>query len=473
MLDDQATLFERKKNELIFPYLFDSKEKKGETQSNVTKKCFDLSKEMTTLIFQSGKEDYYQSYLQIITNILSIDFDMINIPFNTFNSHSIPRILTMLIKNFPNTELCNKSIQLSEILSRGSCAKQYCDNDFIPLALQYLNDSINLNNNNYEIINELLIILSNLFHYCDDGMVHYKDHIFETLTRFFQVYSNDIILENVFHVFSNMFQYPQYFTEEFIITILPFFMNYISDSRNQNNSSSFSFALLNIHQIIEINPNLSKLVINPESLKLFIQLTLCNVNNINIASILILISSLKRNSPNEIKSSIILKCSWDWFLKCWNLDNNSHDSLSELFYYLIYNDKSLIISAIGFDVCNTMLNSMKDMTYISRMILSQNLIRILLSNVPPLFIYLLENNFIETLNEFLENNEIDMLSSIFSFYIYFLQLVRNGTISPDKSKIYDFHNIKTLITQLNIGESYLNKRRDFILKELDDLFPEL
>ena len=153
-----GTLFEQQIKMLFPPFLLPKNTGQLISQADFTEKCELLSIQMASIFQFQEISDSYDDYLEILNELLSMNTDTINYPYNTFNSYSIPRILVILMKEFPDSEVFFKSFELSHILSRNSaCARQFCGSDLIPLIFSYLTSLFQeINDQNISIILMLL-----------------------------------------------------------------------------------------------------------------------------------------------------------------------------------------------------------------------------------------------------------------------------------------------------------------------------
>ncbi|OHS99559.1 hypothetical protein TRFO_33974 [Tritrichomonas foetus] len=481
---DELSLFE-KKLEIRFSNKVMTSPARGSNQAEFTKNCMEITSKMAGMIFQCDIRNCYAEYDQMITTILSYDFDLLNFPFNTFNSNSIPRLLSMLMKTFPNTELFIKSIYLAEILSRGSCAKQFCHCEFITIVIHclqsflYQNTKTNTNNDQYTENNSfiyhisnadhiliLITSLANIFYQIDDAMIKYKDSLLDVLMSYLTFPFSSLLIERIYIVISCMLKYHQYFNLQILTNMLPYFIKFLSMEIHPSQART----LIILQQMINIVPQISYSIITPINLPIITHLGSHSCPDVRVSSISILICSIKK-CPADLKSLIYQYLSFNWFLNIWNASQKeTQEALAELFYYLIENNHSIAQGAIQSDVVSLLLNTVKNGQFSLSEIIIQNLIRISLLGINEFLIYLLENNFTLILDDYLDLEESEINGFIVRFYFYIFQLYEKGTISVNN---LDFDHLREQLFQQKLKNRDLIHKRDLIIAQIDSILEKV
>lgn len=463
----EKTLFE-KQIKMLFPsHTIPKKSTRTISQADFTEKCELLSCQMASIfIFQSNILDLYDDFLKILNEMISMISDDIYYPYNIFSSNSIPRSLTILIKTFPNSEVYYKSFKMSEILSKDqSCAIQFCStSDFIPLVLQCLSIMVHdFNNNNLSIILTLLSILSNIFNNTDNGMIKYCSSMNKLLFELINQVQNEIIIENALLVISNTLKYHQYHSLQDLLEVASFFISNI----NYAVQPAYSRILYILHQIIDISKESIHIIMNQSTIQLFLQFVLNSSLNTKIATVLVFISLLKK-SDDQYKEIIYQELTCSWFKNIWDISQpEMRGSLSELFYYLIYYNRSYLQQAMDNKIVPMILSSMNESSFSLRAVIFQNIIQITLAlgNV-DFTLFLINNNFLSTIDEFISINDVDVMPFVVRFYYYLFQLMEKKQITIDS---FDFENLHEQLSNINVFDIDISNKIKIILKSIESI----
>lgn len=456
--EEKFTFFGKNVKDL-FPCYFSNKkeDEKLMSQADFTKNCDELTCQMALIFnFQDNLTESYDELLKILNELLEMNSDAIVFPYNTFNSNSIPRILTVLIKEFPSSDIYLKSFELSEILSRNSSgARQFCNNDFIPLILQYLSSSFqNVSTENKSIILMLLRILSNIFCNTDEGMMKYCPPVLELLLNSISEIKNEDIIDPILMVISNLLNYSQYFDTENALKIANFFIELL-DPKIQEPHLRIPFIL---HQIIDISIEVVPIVVNPTTIPILIELTSSSFQNVRISTILIFISFL-RKSEVEYKEIIYDALSWSWFGSVWiNSQQETQEFLMELFYYLILYKEELLQAAINDQIISAIIGSYESASFSLRIAIIRNIIRVVLIGDIDFLILLIDKfNFLNVTDEFLSTYSTEIYPFIIPFYNFVLKLIEKGQAQFDS---LDLNNLNIQLSDINTSNLDLELTRN-------------
>lgn len=319
------------------------------------------------------------------------------------------------------------------------------------------------NNNNLSIILTLLSILSNIFNNTDNGMIKYCSSMNKLLFELINQIQNEIIIENALLVISNTLKYHQYHSLQDLLEVASFFISNI----NYAVQPAYSRILYILHQIIDISKESIHIIMNQSTIQLFLQFVLNSSLNTKIATVLVFISLLKK-SDDQYKEIIYQELTCSWFKNIWDISQpEMRGSLSELFYYLIYYNRSYLQQAMDNKIMPMILSSMNESSFSLRAVIFQNIVQITLAleNI-DFTLFLINNNFLSTIDEFISINDVDVMPFVVKFYYYLFQLMEKKQITIDS---FDFENLHEQLSNTNVFDIDISNKIRIILKSIESI----
>lgn len=400
----------------IAAQMYDEETTKSENQLKFTKKCTNLSDELSQTIFTGDIPRAYDA----INQILELDTSSYCFPYETFNSNWVPKLLSVFIHDHPNTSLFSASLKLLEILTRGKCIEQLFNESFLTDLMNFVYGNVD-----DDLISSAISCIRNIINHSRNGAICGYKQMIKGLTKLLEHDLKPNVLENVFYCLSGYLKYSDLFDEESIMNLIRNLMLFFKVDIQEYQVHG----LYCLYLILEHWENYSDVILTKDNISLlFNYINIQDYENLKITCILFLTKIFKLKNNEQIKYYTIQFIDCNWLGNIWNQTNYEiHLYLYELLMSLFNYNQQLLNSAISNGIFDLFMKELS----LSKFNHRKNIIQFLLSLAyynTNIIHYLISKNFIAITKEFIET-DCNIEKPIFRFYLIYFNLIISNIIT--------------------------------------------
>jgi hypothetical protein len=333
------------------------------TQQEFTKTIIELLEAILAHYLSPVGDSDIGPFHAILTELLRMMTLNFNIPYDTFKSLPLPRVLCFIIRHYRGTPTAFLSLQFARVLTadRKHCVESFAASNFIPLMADILIET--WSDPQPETV-EAATCLANIV-CCKPGtFVFLNSHKLVQLHDAFEAWPNDQLGELLIGILSNIMLFVEIVKGPDLGLMMRLFHLIVITPELKPYDSQ---ALVGLHKIIRHWPAFIPDFVHPEFILVMLQKIECGDPAVTCAGIHFIIQVLNTEWHDHIWPFV----TWEWIVAMWaHPDESIRSSLTQLGFQIIRLTQS-VAAALSSGFLENVATLFTNATYDTRLIIAE------------------------------------------------------------------------------------------------------